>query len=223
MLMLLHCFHLSLPAVITPGQGMYFSAASNAYRAVNCDSNSYGVKDLTYGLAAFPCRDCPAGMETSTTAAPSSTFYTAGSGFTSPMACVTKAGYGYNGRVATKCPAGSYNAGGNYATCTKCAAGLTTADDASLQTTSSDCKLGPGYGFHNNAIVPCPIGECCWCACLLAAARSVCTIKAFVQKHSAVCRLFNGLLVACGNSPCFCLSASLAPSRIPTHLSLQMC
>lgn len=142
---------------------MYFSAASNTYRAVNCDTNNYGVANITTGLAAYPCRDCPAGMMTSNSLAPSSNYYVSDSGkqgFTNPLACVTKAGYGYNGRVATKCPAGSYNAAGNYGTCTKCASGLSTVDDADNQVSASNCTLAVGYGFHDNAIVPCPVGEC---------------------------------------------------------------
>jgi len=147
---------------IKPGQGMYFSAASSSYRAVNCETNQYGVANTTYGLAAFPCRDCPAGMQTSTSLTSSNAYYVSDGagkqGFTSPMACVTKAGYGYNGRVATKCPAGSYNAAGNYGTCTKCAVGLSTQDNADSQVSSANCTLAIGYGFHDNAIVPCPVG-----------------------------------------------------------------
>lgn len=149
---------------------MYFSAASNAYRGVNCDTNNYGVANTTYGLAAFPCRDCPSGMQTSTDLTNSNRYYVSDAGkqgFTSPMACVTQAGYGYNGRLATKCPAGSYNAAGNYNTCTKCIAGLTTADNATLQVTSADCGVAPGFGSYDGAIVPCPVGECvCVCVCV---------------------------------------------------------
>lgn len=97
---------------------MYFSAATGLFMAVNCSSNNYGVSNITYGLAAYPCRDCPAGMQTSTSLITSAAFKS-DHGFTSPMACVTQMGYGYNGRVATKCPAGSYNDAGNYGTCTK--------------------------------------------------------------------------------------------------------
>ena len=137
---------------------MYYSPASNAYRAVNCSSDSFGVSNTTYGLAAYPCRDCPTGMQTSAVL-PSSSAYrdpTTG-GYTHPKACVTKAGHGYNGRIATKCPVGSYNAAGNYGTCTKCAAGLTTAAEAASQ--ASDCILAAGYGWYNGSIVPCPVGK----------------------------------------------------------------
>lgn len=150
---------------IKAGQGMYYSAASATYKGVNCDTNNYGVANKTYGLAAFPCRDCPAGMQTSTSL-PNSALYwsTDGAtpvrqGFTSPMACVTKAGYGYNGRVANKCAAGSYNAAGNYGTCTQCAPGLSTPDDAASQVSASNCTVAKGYGFYDGAVQPCPVGE----------------------------------------------------------------
>jgi hypothetical protein len=135
---------------------MYYSAATSAYRAVNCSSNNYGVANATFGLAAYPCRNCPAGMETSATA---SAAYLAANGYVNPLACVTKAGYGWNGRVANKCPAGSYNAAGNYGTCTQCAPGLSTVDDAAVQIDSTACKVAQGYGYYNNQVVPCPVGE----------------------------------------------------------------
>jgi len=141
---------------------MYFSVSSNTYRAANCDTNSYGVSSITYGLSAYPCRDCPAGMQTSTSLPNSAAYYVSNGagkqGFTSPMACVTKPGYGYNGRFATKCPAGSYNAAGNYDTCSQCPTGLSTPDDVNRQLSQADCTLAVGYGFHDNTIVPCPVG-----------------------------------------------------------------
>jgi len=70
---------------------------------------------------------------------------------------VTRAGYGYDGRVANKCPVGSYNAAGNYNTCTKCDAGLSTPDDAEQQVSEANCALAVGYGFHDNTVVPCPM------------------------------------------------------------------
>ena len=155
------CVALSLPALsadIKAGQGMYFSPATSKYTAVNCETNNYGVANTTYGLAAYPCRDCPAGMQTSASLSASAAFKSA-NGFTSPMACVTKAGYGYNGRVATKCAAGSYNADGNYGTCTQCPVGYSTPDAAASQVAQSDCTIAVGYGFYNNAVIPCPVGE----------------------------------------------------------------
>ncbi len=97
---------------------MYFSAATGNFMAVNCSNNNYGVSNITYGLAAYPCRDCAQGMQTRADL-PTSAAFLAPNGFTSPMACVTQKGFGYNGRVASKCPAGSYNNEGNYGTCTK--------------------------------------------------------------------------------------------------------
>ncbi len=154
----LSCCPLLACADIKPGQGMYFSPATNKYTAVNCASDNYGVSNTTYGLAAYPCRDCPAGMQTMATA-PSSN-YKSDNGYTSPAACVTKAGFGYNGRVATQCPVGSYNSAGNYGTCTQCPAGYTTNANATEQVAQSDCKVAAGYGYYNGAVIPCPVGEC---------------------------------------------------------------
>jgi len=144
---------------IKAGQGMYFSAASSTYRAADCLADQYGVSNQTYGLAAYPCRDCPAGMMTSTDLQNSNN-YKAANGFTSPLACVTKAGYGYNGRVANQCPANAYNPAGNYGTCTQCAVGLITSGSPAEQVDAANCTLAPGYGFHDNAIQLCPVGEC---------------------------------------------------------------
>lgn len=148
---------------------MMYSRADNRFRAVNCDTNNYGVSAKTTGLAAFPCRSCPAGMQTFQTGYPATSsqyFFThpnfgsdAIQGFDDPKACVTLAGYGYNGRVASKCTQGSYNAAGNYGTCTQCPAGLTTSRVDTEQVVVTDCKLAEGYGFYDNAYVACPIGE----------------------------------------------------------------
>jgi hypothetical protein len=141
---------------------MYFSPASKQYSAVNCSNNSYGVANITYGLGAYPCRECPAGMQTSVSLPNSFAFYFSEgdvAGFTNPMACVTKPGYGYNGRVATACPAGSYNDAGNYGTCTKCLAGFSTPANPEQQVSGANCAVAQGYGFHDGAIVPCPVGE----------------------------------------------------------------
>lgn len=82
---------------IMPGQGLYFSTLTNTWRARNCDTNSYGVSNKTYGLTPAPCRDCPTG-QVATRAAPftipSRFFAAAGNdtGFTSVMACVNMPG-----------------------------------------------------------------------------------------------------------------------------------
>lgn len=90
---------------------MYFSPATNRYIAVNCDTNNYGAPSMTPGLAANPCRNCPSGLQTSTSINSSAAFWaTDGAGkqgFTNQLACVTQAGFGYNGRVATKVRKGS--------------------------------------------------------------------------------------------------------------------
>jgi hypothetical protein len=85
-------------------------------------------------------------------------------GFTDPRACVTMKGYGYTSRAAAKCPVGTYNPEGSMSPCKRCPLGRSTADDADQQGSEDDCKLAPGYGFHDNAIVPCPVGE--WPACV---------------------------------------------------------
>jgi hypothetical protein len=54
--------HLLLPckhADILQGQGMLYSPVTQVYWAVNCLNNNYGVRDLSPGLEAFPCRPCP--------------------------------------------------------------------------------------------------------------------------------------------------------------------
>jgi hypothetical protein len=88
---------------------MYYSPESKLFRAVNCATNNYGVKSKTTGLAAYPCRACPAGMETSDSLASENTdaglayaAFKATNSYTDPKACVTKVGFGYNGRVATQ-------------------------------------------------------------------------------------------------------------------------
>lgn len=96
---------------LQPGQGMYYSAVTNSYTAVNCDSNFYGVGSITAGLAANPCKACPSGMHTSLDLSASAAYWASDGagkqGFTSPLACVTRAGHGYNGVSAARCPVGS--------------------------------------------------------------------------------------------------------------------
>lgn len=146
---------------------MFYSQASRAFYAQNCDADNYGSPNITYGLSAYPCRDCVGGLVASTSYAKSNEFYVmdtgvtpARGGFTSPMACVTPAGYGYNGKSASKCPVGSWNPAGSLSSCTRCGYGLTTPDDAASQVDASNCKIMPGFGFHDNGIIPCPVGEC---------------------------------------------------------------
>lgn len=99
------------------------TASPPKYRGVNCASDNFGAANKTYGLAIFPCRDCPANMVTSksltpeywsNTTAPDNTAQT---GFTNSKACLTKPGYGYDGRGGTICPIGQYNPGGNVNNC----------------------------------------------------------------------------------------------------------
>lgn len=143
---------------------MYYSVVSGSYTAINCDQNSYGVSSMTAGLAPNPCRDCPAGMQTSLDLPASAAYWASDGagkqGFTSPLACVTRPGYGYNGFSGIKCPVGWFNAAGNLQPCVKCQIGLTTPDDAASQVSQENCNPAPGYGVYGNSIVACPVGEC---------------------------------------------------------------
>lgn len=59
-LMLTCTWHL-FPAVnadIQAGQGLYYSTLSKTYRAKDCNANTFGVANTTYGLTPAPCREC---------------------------------------------------------------------------------------------------------------------------------------------------------------------
>lgn len=158
----------SCRADIKPGMGLYRSDYANGtyqYYARNCDSNSYGVSALTYGLSLFSCRECPGGMVTSSDKAafPNSASYFVDNGdgsrgFVDLRACVTRAGYGYSSRNAEPCAAGWYNGKDTYDICKACPYGTTTAG-VGLGVTVADCKVAPGFGFHSNQLMGCPIGE----------------------------------------------------------------
>lgn len=95
-------------------------------------------------------------------------------GYIDPLACVTQAGYGYNGRIAQPCDKGSYNPDGTRSTCTSCGYGYTTdavggttaADPSDLSgiigDSAEDCGVAAGFGFYNMSgtptLVPCPRG-----------------------------------------------------------------
>jgi hypothetical protein len=115
-----------------------------------------GVANKTYGLGGFACRQCPTNMQATQAL---SAAYSATNGFTDPLACVTKTGYGYNGRIATQCAIDSFNAAGNRMTCTKCPYGTRTNGTAANQGLDTDCGIAEGFGFHNSVIQPCPMGE----------------------------------------------------------------
>jgi hypothetical protein len=112
---------LLLPADIVQGQGMYYTSSGGvmAYKARNCGNgdsnvaNSYGVAGKVYGLAQNPCKLCPAGTKADTSLGATNA-YKAANGFWNPLACVTRPGYGWDGRVATLCAKGWYNEGNNY-------------------------------------------------------------------------------------------------------------
>lgn len=94
-------------------------------------------------------------------------------GYIDPLACVTQAGYGYNGRIAQPCDKGSWNPNGTRSTCTPCDYGYTTAsvggtvdsvNDPSgiIGDSASDCGVAAGFGYYNFSgtatLVPCPRG-----------------------------------------------------------------
>lgn len=153
-----------------PGQGLYFETLTQSWRARNCSSNSYGVDKIAYGLTSFACRPCPQGMTTSTDATqyPNSAAWfvrdnaTGTEGFTSPMACVNQAGYGYNGRVSQPCIKGFWNAKDTYGTCTACGYGLTTSAVGAGKS-ATDCGVAAGFGFDGTTVQLCPMGECLFC------------------------------------------------------------
>jgi hypothetical protein len=82
-------------------------------------------------------------------------------GFISALACVTKAGFGYNGRIAQECDQGTYNAADTRSTCTPCSYGFTT-NGVGVGITEADCGPAAGFGYYNVSgtpnLVPCPIG-----------------------------------------------------------------
>lgn len=157
---------LAPPADIQPGQGLYFTTLTNSWRAKNCITNSYGVSNKTFGLTPYACRDCPANMVTVNNASypKSSAFFVDNNdttkGFIDVRACVTVAGYGYNGRVAQACDMGYYNGKDNYDLCKKCDYGLTTAG-VGAGVAPSSCGLAAGFGLDavSKTILPCAIGE----------------------------------------------------------------
>lgn len=149
---------------IPRGWGIY-STPQGGFRAQPCGqySNNYGVAGKSNGLTVNPCRDCPSGMVTNFDWTNSGAHYDIETGgFYNPKACVTKAGFGYNGRVATKCQQGYFNAEDSYDQCTKCPFGKTTkaspAADGSDQATIDDCWIAPGYGDVNGVVKVCPVG-----------------------------------------------------------------
>jgi len=161
----MHLCSLSDPSAdARPGQGILFSTASNSFRAVDCSANQYGLPNRTYGLSAYPCRTCPDGMTTSRVFAASAQYFedygNGRGGFRSAAACITMPGFGYSGRAAVRCPVGTWNAPGAMGACTHCPYGLSTPDDPWGQMSEDNCTLAAGFGFHDNVVVPCPVGKC---------------------------------------------------------------
>lgn len=86
-------------ADIQPGQGLLYETLTKTWRAKDCALNSYGIKNLSYGLTPAPCKDCPAGTVASRDLSTSAQYYHVNAdgtgGFTDEMACVTKPGTAY--------------------------------------------------------------------------------------------------------------------------------
>lgn len=95
-------------------------------------------------------------------------------GFTSPLACVTINGYGYNSRVAQACEKGYYNALNNREDCKPCGYGLTTAG-VGLGFVEGDCGIAPGFGYDGSTIREC---ECVRLLLLLVAPRLMLCVRA---------------------------------------------
>lgn len=115
-----------------------------------------GVASVTYGLAANPCKPCPSGLTITSSSATGLTDSTSG-GITDAAACVTQAGWGWDGRISTECPKGSWAVGGDLSPCTECGFGQTTANTGSVSVAA--CALAEGYGAVSGVIQLCPIGE----------------------------------------------------------------
>lgn len=115
-----------------------------------------GVASRTYGLAANPCKPCSTGLEITSTSASGHTDPASG-GIIDAAACVTKPGWGWDGRISTECPKGSWAVGGDLSPCTECGFGLTTVGTAT--NASASCLLAEGYGSVSGVLQLCPIGE----------------------------------------------------------------
>jgi hypothetical protein len=154
-------------ADIMPGQGLYFETLTQSWRARNCSNNNYGVDKVAYGLSSAACRPCPQGMITSTDRIqyPNSSAWfvrsntTSTEGFTSPLACVNQAGYGYNGRVSQPCNKGFWGAKDTYGTCVACGYGLTTSAVGAGKSVA-DCGVAAGFGYDGTTVQLCAMGEC---------------------------------------------------------------
>lgn len=76
----------------------------NGFNVVACDENNYGADAEIYGLGVVPCRPCPTNMVTLalTDEASAGVVNSDKTGFIKPEACLTQAGYGYDGVVSTQ-------------------------------------------------------------------------------------------------------------------------
>lgn len=82
-------------------------------------------------------------------------------GFYSPTACLTAAGFSFDGIQATPCPKGWYNdaQGDDANKCTECPTGITTYYEQSQS--AADCKyVLPGWQFPNAANPAANVTQC---------------------------------------------------------------
>lgn len=42
--------------------GLMYNTLDKSWRTVQCNSNNYGVSNITYGLTPAPCTACPMNM-----------------------------------------------------------------------------------------------------------------------------------------------------------------
>ena len=135
---------------------MTLNRATGLFVANQCPQDTYGAKELTYGLMFTPCKPCSKGL------------LTLGTGpWISHDDCVNPPGYGWDGFTASVCPAGFYSASGSMLRCAACPLYRNTTSTtppfndppASLpvpagtgidQDDITDCKVVPGYGVVGN-------------------------------------------------------------------------
>uniref|UniRef100_A0A383W0D1 Tyrosine-protein kinase ephrin type A/B receptor-like domain-containing protein n=1 Tax=Tetradesmus obliquus TaxID=3088 RepID=A0A383W0D1_TETOB len=155
----------SFSCYIRQGQGMVleeaagFTPDSPVFKAVTCNSNSYGAAATVYGLEELPCEDCLEGMITADAYKNNDT-----GGYYDANACLVPPGYGFCGTEMVPCLKGEYNEGLDSPgeVCKPCSPqGLTTPGSAIAWASSSNCScVLPGYAYDSQqAVSRCPVGS----------------------------------------------------------------
>ncbi|WIA38112.1 hypothetical protein OEZ86_001474 [Tetradesmus obliquus] len=132
---------------ILPGWGMAYDAAATFNNATTakmmgikpCPAGTYGVANITFGLANSPCKSCTKGLKSNP-------------GSTSFKDCKNPAGFSYSSEGANQCPDNHYATKGAMTGCVPCPEGRITAyipGDGSVQASIHDCKVPPGYGVYS--------------------------------------------------------------------------